>query len=264
MAKQKSGLHKQVSSIFGDYSGTKTDDASVHEPRKQTSFPGNLDIATDDEQTFEKDSPKTELDLPLERPIEKKPLPASFPKENKLPEPKKVMLPASLATPGKMKMTDRVKMKMQVYKEENGTRQLYSVVAIPVLSIILAFFLWNNLFASKLVTKKDVEIQPAKSGMKASIGGISWQKPSSFPSDLRDPMREVSTFQKNTAKSQQHFEVKGIVYIEQSPQESTVLIGKMTVKVGDQINGAVVKDIQRDHVVFESNGQLIKQGVGTN
>ena len=52
------------------------------------------------------------------------------------------------------------------------------------------------------------------------------------------------------------------MYMEANPAESTALIGKRAVRIGDEISGTIVKDIQRDHLIFEIDGELVKRSVG--
>lgn len=270
MAKQKSGLHKQVSSIFGDHGELQRQNdhdqtaqqVAVENEPKKNSFPGNLSPKANDIQPNKKQEVEKNTDFPKIEPTEPK-QPNQLPQTTEKPkDAKKVMLPASLSKPAKMNLVDNLKLKIHLYVEENGTRQLYSLIAIPLLAIILIFFMWKNIFPSRpAANSKNTSTKQVNEAPQNVIAEkLAWEKPSFFPAQMRDPMRQATTGTNQNAK----FQIKGIVYMEEAPSESAALIGNMTVYIGDQVDGATVKDIQRNYVIFNLNGQTIKQGVGSN
>jgi hypothetical protein len=82
---------------------------------------------------------------------------------------------------------------------------------------------------------------------------IYWQAPPLVPEEIRDITRAG-----DTSEYQQRLVVRGITY---SDNRASAIIGKAIVRVGDEVMGARVLNIGRNHVEFEMKGKRWKQQV---
>lgn len=280
MAKQKGGLHKQVDSIFGG-SSVGLDDSSNDQPeQRKSSFPGKLPVSVSENendapnvqpqkiesqentQDTQEDNiispPKVDPPKPEVGVVQKKDIDPVQKKDQG--QPKKVMLPAALTAKPSLGFVDRMKVKIDAYVEENGKKQLYLMFAIPVLALALVFFMWKNLFpSSSNPAVNNTQTGQIAINLASTSKDLTWEKPEMFPANMRDPMRKARVAKANSSTD---FDINGIVYMENEPEKSSALVGKMAVYIGDTINGATVVDIQPKYVEFEIDGEKVKQGVG--
>jgi len=279
MEKQKGGLHKRVAAIFDGLHGNEdrasgSSDMPKKEAAYKASFPGNVAVmnvpqdgninggGSADRPVDNNIGPKESFST-QSRPQSSVQNPET-PKADKA-EPRdkqnRIMLPASLTVKPNFKIIDKLKAKVATLVEQHGKKQLVYLSLIPVLAIFMVVMLWNALKSPS---------SPAQSIADSAVAGnmenqllLSWAKPTLFPDNLRDPMKKYSSPQAiSSTDLASDLVINGIVYMEANPAESTAIIGKRTVSIGDEVSGAIVKDIQRDHLIFEIDGKLIKRGVG--
>lgn len=137
----------------------------------------------------------------------------------------------------------------------NLNKQKVMVILIPLLSVVLIFMLSRSLTNPVRGAKKP---QPAGSEAVAAAAKekIDWQIPDPYPNTLRDPMQfsSIGTTQDQTDTPT----VKGIIYSDYS---SSAVIGDQIVREGDQILGATIVKINKDSVEFERKGKSWTQKV---
>lgn len=264
MAKQKSGLHKEVGEIFDglqieeNHSQVSIGLESSKEDQPKSSFPGNIAITPATTQHVQS-NPASKPAFDINKPAEdsNKDFKNSSNDIAKSSDSKKsVMLPASLSQKPQMKFIDELKIKIDEYVEQNGKKQLVLTCSIPFLAIAMVTMLWINLApkgSSQIAEQADNNVQLHSQVDK----NVVWETPSVYPKKLRDPMKQASVSVYST-----EFQIKGIVYMEGNPAESVALIGNMNVHIGEEFNGIKVVDIQRDYVELDINGKSVKQGVG--
>jgi len=157
----------------------------------------------------------------------------------------------------------------------SSSRQKTMLVLVPVLFIVLifVFFKWLNpaITPSQPVRKP----QPAKAPKPVVSGDtkIEWEIPAVYPKNLRDPGRSASTepiVTKQEPVPEPKFEpkpepvkveklvVKGILYGRNNP---SAIIGTQIVHEGDKVSGMTIVKIDRSSVEFEKSGEKWKQGV---
>jgi hypothetical protein len=280
MEKQKGGLHKQVAAIFEGLPGNEDRTSSSSGTPKQetayrTSFPGNIAVMNAPQDSINGGGsvdvpvsnsvqPKKEvLNIPSRTlPVVQKP---EAPKADKV-EPRdrqnRIMLPASLTVKPSFKVVDKLKIKVAALVEQHGQMHLISLILMPFLAITMVFLLWRAFNPSSGPAQSTTDSATVVENAKNQLL-LSWAKPTLFPENLRDPMKKYTSAQEiSSTKLKSDLVINGIVYMEANPAESTALIGKRAVRIGDEISGTIVKDIQRDHLIFEIDGELVKRNVG--
>lgn len=143
-------------------------------------------------------------------------------------------------------------LKARFFEEKPGVnlnKQKVMVILISLLSVVLIFMLSRSLTNPVRGTKKPL---PAVSAAVAAAAKdkIDWQIPDPYPETLRDPMKfsTVANVQDDTDKPI----VKGIIYSE---FDSSAVIGNQILRQGDQILGATIVKINKDSVEFEKKGK---------
>lgn len=280
MEKQKGGLHKQVAAIFEGLHGNEDHtpssfDAPKKETAYKTSFPGNIAVmnTTQSDETDSSGSADRPIDHIQPKEILKiKSSPVLMVQKSEPPKADKaelkdkqnrVMLPASLTVKPSFKIIDKLKVKAAALVEQHGKMHLISLILMPFLAITMVFFLWRAFNPSSSPTSNITDSATTVANAENQLL-LSWAKPTPFPDNLRDPMKKYTSAQEeiSSTKLVSDFVINGIVYMEANPAESTALIGNRAVRIGDNVSGAIVKDIQRDHLIFEIDGELVKRGVG--
>lgn len=273
MANQKGGLHKQVGAIFDGVpnpNGEQPDDAQQNDSGSNSSPAQPQKVFRPDSlgSVPERISPKQRQ----ERSSQPQPQPEIIqpPQHITQPEPEKkqrsVMLPASLTIkPDGMSLIDTLKIKLNEALEKHGQRQVVMTLVIPILAIILVFFMYKNLFPSK---PKKVSIEPeVKTNVSASFNTgkveFSWQKPQAYPVDkLRDPMKTYRSPGRESQIQPGDLIVNGILYDSDDPASSKAVINSQQVRIGDNVGSAKITDIQEEYVEFESGQKVWTQSVG--
>jgi len=130
---------------------------------------------------------------------------------------------------------------------------------VPMLATVLLFvglltganligLLWGPNEAVPLGADRHEAVSP-----ESYAARIYWEAPPPVPEDIRDITRAG-----NTPNYQQRLVVRGITY---SDNRASAIIGKAIVRVGDEVMGARILEIGRNHVEFEMKGKRWKQQV---
>lgn len=232
MTKEKAGLHKKVSSIFD---GTAAPGKHPAEPVS----PG--------------DAAPIKLDRPehLDREVPSAPKP--------VPRPAKPARAKTAAAPGP-------KVKAEPFGGLGDARQKKMIFMIAVLFIVFTVMLYRMLKpalsgnGSEDVPKQVAAVEtvmPSDSDIR-----INWQIPAPYPATLRDPMRLSSAAALaqglaagggvEESRIDEGIVVRAIYYSEQG---RSAVIGDEIVYEGQEVLGATVIKITKDHVEFERNGR---------
>jgi len=167
----------------------------------------------------------------------------------------------------------RIKDKLLVSKPGvSGTRQKAMLVLVPLLFIVFIFVFFKWLYPAISPSQPVRKPQPVKAPtpVVAADTKIEWEIPPVYPKDLRDPAQLVSSQTIVTTPEPkpepkpepvkvEKMVVKGILYSASNP---SAIIGSQIVHEGDKISGAIlVVKINKNSVEFERNGEKWKQGV---
>ncbi|MBN2269573.1 MAG: hypothetical protein JXN61_03110 [Sedimentisphaerales bacterium] len=260
-SKKKSGLHKEISSIFDGV--PVPSDRTAAKPHTgpeqgQTGF----------------DSPR-----PPVRPPQNPQIPGSY----------QQLRPGAPAQPRTTEAAGSAGPLQQVVKKLFATtpgvspgRQKAAVLLVPVLFLVLVFLLSRAFDISLFKAKKTVPPKPAVPAVTVSTAEIAWQKPDPYPVGLRDPMKltdemaarinaeaqakidaakqiqaniDTTELQANGAGE---LSVKGILFSDDNP---SAVIGTRIAHVGDIIAGATITKINKKDVEFEKDGQTWTQTI---
>jgi hypothetical protein len=232
--KRKSGLHKEISSIFEGVPvpgmPKRPSDAAVPEQAEQG--PASMSAS-------ERDTQQT---IPTVK-------------------PGPVKQPVSRAAAGKTtgkSIWQKIKDKLfQSDSEVSSSRQRVMLILIPILVIALIYVIMP-LFKRSKISK------PIETGLAGvdDKGEIAWQAPEQYPTTLRDPMQaSVQTAfggETETIVSGGGLIVKGIVHSRENP---AAVVGTQIVHEGDIISGASVVKISQDSVEFKMDDKRWVQKV---
>ncbi len=167
----------------------------------------------------------------------------------------------------------------------SSARRKATVLLVPVLAVVLVVVLAKSLGISSLEAKEPVIPKPT-TPVAAVPTGITWQKPEPYPTGLRDPMQltaEMTTqigpkadtgvqAKADTLTQRQidtgtigpqttavgELTVKGILFSDDNP---SAVVGTRIGHVGDIIAGATIVKINRKSVDFEKDGETWTQTV---
>lgn len=252
MPKRKSGLHKEISTIFNGVPIPKSDDGM--QPNS---------TATEEGPTYGPPSHLTKSTVEIPTPI--KPSPKQVPAEkSKLKAEEQIAAPVpEVIIKRQSEWLERIlqPLKEKLFAPKPGvspSRQKAMVVLVPVLFIgmILAFV--KVLGSGPNKTAASNTFQPSGT-VAAAISNIAWQVPPPYPKTLRDPMKFGSVEPTPTEPGQTgDIVIKGILYSEEDP---SAIIGIDIVHVGSKVGGATVIKINQDSVEFEMNGKKWTQKV---
>lgn len=248
MAKQKSGLHKEISSIFD---GVPISKNGVEQPSNTPAFV--VDYAQE-----------TQL-KPPPPPVEQAPATPKQPQPKYMPpEPTVVKEPVHRIDAESSRQVQvwwqevlrQIKDKLaKVELSAYSPKQIATTALMPVLFIILIFALIPIFRGPVRGTSKLPSFEPTASPDSYTTE-INWEIPPPLPENLRDPM-------KISSGGSQHLErgkliVKGIVYSKDKP---SAIIGTQIVFEGDKVSGANIIKINEDTVEFEMDGKRWEQRV---
>ena len=237
MQKRKTGLHKEVTSIFDGVPIPKAHGASVpdaakyHQPKKTVHNPPT--------------APAPKQSTEIKPPVQVKPL--ARPKRQ--PDIKTPM-----QIPGKQ-IWEQIQNKLLASVQGAGNkRQRTMIVMIPILLVIFIVAFTRLLSASSPKTTGPSNFEPtALTG--GSKGKINWQLPEPYSTNLRDPMQYGSS---TTNQTDTDLIVKGIVYTEDTPH---AVVGSQIVREGEKVSGATVVKIDKESVTFEMDGKRWTQTI---
>jgi hypothetical protein len=139
----------------------------------------------------------------------------------------------------------------------NPTKQKATVIALPVLFIVLIF-----VFIRVFSAPSQNVAGPGKAGQTSATAAssehkVDWQFPKPYPTTLRDPM-QLGSAEKGQTGGTGGLIVKGIVYSKDNP---TAVIDDHIVHKGDKISDVVITKINENSVEFEANGKKWMQNV---
>ncbi|MHC4145131.1 MAG: hypothetical protein ACYSUD_10170 [Planctomycetota bacterium] len=271
MAKKKTGLQSEISSIFSGVPVPKKDrsksppaspapkPAGSAPPRPKTPLPKTPPPKAPPPRATEPPAPR--------RPIEPtRGAPAPKVVEVKTPEQKIRSLPGRKSRPGKDKL-------FAPKAGASSARQRASIVMVLVLSILLVVVLARPFGASRRNPAGPGAAGQPTAGISAKTNAeIGWQRPDVYPAHLRDPMSLDSQGQPVIVK-RSNWTVTGITTSEdrsiasietQTMQDGRIVIQTETVEEGDTVLGATIVEISRSTVTFEKDGDTWKQEVRGN
>ena len=250
MEKQKSGLHKEISSIFSGVPIPKKNDAG--QPSS---------TATQEAPTY---GPPSHLSgKGMEVPPVMKPHSKEIPTESPKPDenPAASTPPVIKVKRGRPAWLEQIQHLIQdkffaPQPGVNPARQKATVVLVPLLFIGMLLAFYKVLGGGPGKTTEPRVITPSNA-IAASAGIIDWQIPEAYPTTLRDPMQfgKVPT---DTQTDTDNIEIKGILYSEENP---SAIIGTEIVHEGGTVSGATVIKINKDSVEFERDGKRWTQKV---
>ncbi len=251
MPKQKSGLHKGISTIFNGVPIPKGSDGM--QPSS---------TATKEAPSYGPPSHLTKSTAEAPTPI--KPAPKAAPTEKPKPKAKEqIAAPVpEVISRRQPEWLERIlqPIKEKLFEPKSGVspaRQKAMVVLVPVLFIgmILAFV--KVLGSGTNETAASNAFKPS-GVVAAATNNITWQAPTPYPKDLRDPMQFGFVGPAADPGETGDIVVKGIVYSEENP---SAIVGIDIVHVGSKVAGATVVKINKDSVEFEMNGKKWTQKV---
>lgn len=146
------------------------------------------------------------------------------------------------------------------------TRQKVMVVMIPILFIIMIFIFRQVLSKPPKKTKgANSNDKSALAVNKSSDNDIEWTIPEPLPVKMRDPIKFRQRTPSSTAQENQSYNIEnGIIYVQSivySDDKPSVVINNQIVHLNQEIFGAVVVEINKDHIVFEREGKRWTQKV---
>jgi hypothetical protein len=247
MAKRRGGLHKQVSSIFGEVpipTGDGEQQSPVNEPTSGNPVPAPPKPVAPSHLTAKPSKPEQP-----EQPAQPQPKPAA-PKQ-----PKIEVVTKNAGLNQLMEIWEKISAKLFAEKEGvDVKKQKTMAVVIPVLFVVLIF-----VFSKVLRSPSRGVARPNPAGPSnatAAVDRQQWQIPEPYPESLRDVMQ----FDAEDAVSITRglVAVRGIVYSEDN---SSAVVSNEIVHEGDEIAGATVVKIYKDRVEFEMNGKTWTQKV---
>jgi len=258
--KKRSGLHKEISSIFD----------GVPVPNDRAAARPNTGP--------EQGQPGYDTPRPPAKPPQNPQIPGSYQrlKPGAAASPKTAEAAAAVR-PGLLRQV--VKKLFATTPGVSPVRQKAAVLLIPVLLVALVFLLsraFDISLSSFFGTKETVAPEPAISAGTPLTTEIAWQKPDPYPAGLRDPMQltdemaarinaeaqakvdAVKQNQANTDTTQPQttavgeLSVTGILFSDDNP---SAVVGTRIAHVGDVIAGAKIVKINKKSVEFEKDGQ---------
>lgn len=266
---RKSGLHKQIASIFDGVPVPENRDSASEQPAGQHEIaePGvtvPLEVAQSAPRAVAQVQPEGagKTDTYARTPAVTTMRPRAL--------PKKICQPQKPKGPG---LTDQ--MKKAVYGSKSGQvdpRQKKMTVMVGVLAAVFGvvmFFSFGGVgqTGSTETAQETVASETSAQGKKDIVE--NWKVPEPVPDELRDPMQPVSAEAAGNAVSGNDPEsgdnqesekvvVRGIVF---SQNRASAIINDKIVVEGQTVSGIKVVGITRDQVEFEKDGKRWTQQV---
>ncbi|MHC4155328.1 MAG: hypothetical protein ACYST6_10465 [Planctomycetota bacterium] len=246
MARNKAGLHKNISSIFD---GAPVPKGGEKQPSHGTG-PRRIGYVPS----------KPPSAPPQSAP--KPPKAAHLPPQPAKETPRTTARSRSAALSAKQPLSGWLTKKMFAPKAGISTaRQKLMAMLIPVLLVLLiAVLVYNSGMISPRRQLRRTTPQPAGAEPAVPSGvAIAWDRPAEYTTASRDPMaRDLKTIATPLTVAMTELVVSGIVSTEDTPR---AIIGTTIVEEGDEILGATVVKINRDGVEFEKDGKRWTQKV---
>lgn len=250
---KKSGLHKQITSIFNDVPGSQPADGDAMPVQGQST---SL-------KSFQRDpapetAPTSKMEVELTMP--QTAVPAQIKAARPVPIPTKEMTAA--VRPVRATMKERIARAFGT--ASSNPRQKKMAVCAGLLVLVFAVVLVLSLggiggSSSKTANKDTAPEETTASDSKTTKA--TWQKPEPLPEKMRDPMRpaQLADVRSDGEPSQPNaLIVRGIVFSQDHP---SALINNEIVGVGQVLNGISIVRIDKSEVEFEMNGKRWTQPV---
>jgi hypothetical protein len=262
MAKQRSGLHKQVSHIFD---GVPVPDSqnkdNIRRDKPRPEVPKPPDYASSGSSPNDKPSSFNNANTAVaeQKPqlkMNKEPDPAPISPETYKPDldqsPKSGFSESVFVVQVKKWFVEKV---LTPKPGVNPQKHKMMLILTPFLAVAFVVMIYNALSTGPKSTFK----APDTNNIEAKLSKhIEWQLPDVYPSDLRDPMVAGKVqYTQVTESNPGELVVKGVV-ISDNP---SAVIGDSIVHEGDTIMDAKVIKINNDSVEFEADGKTWTQKV---
>lgn len=233
--KKKSGLHKEISSIF-DGVPVPSDRTA---PRSQTG---------PQQGQAGYNSPRPPAQAP-----ENPQIPGSYQRSSR---------PAAANAGAKGGLLQQIAKRLFPSKAGvNQARQKLMLLLVPLLLVVFVIMLGRVVDIPFLATKEPVTSGGAGSTPPVAVRNeITWQKPALYPAGLRDPMQLTPEMMEKIEVTVvdpkkpivDELAVTGILY---SPDNPSAVIGTQIAHVGDIIAGATIVKINKNSVEFKRDGE---------
>ncbi len=233
---RKSGLHKQIASIF---EGTPKPD-------------GGTDSARSLLQRMSGDT------APVNR-IADAPAASVLPHNPQRPRPaQRIEKPDGLwnAAQRFQRTAQKPKAAQPNAAQKRQKMMTAMVAALSVVFVGVLYVAFGGIGQSRAGSMAATASAAAAPG--AAVNPETWAFPKPLPSPMRDPMTVPSARGDAAAEDGSHLKVRGIVY---SPQRPSAIVNDAVVFVGQVIHGAHIVNITREAVEFEKDGKRWTQGV---
>ena len=244
MAKNRGGLHKQVSSIFDGVpipTGDNKEQPPVNEPTPENPVPTPPKPVAPSHLTIKPNKPEQP-----KQPVQPKPKSAA-------PKQPKIEVGTRDTNAGLNQLTEIwEKISAKLFVEKEGVdvkKQKMMAVVIPVLFIVL-----NFVFSRVLRSPSRGAAKPNLTGASNTTAAVDkrqqWQIPEPYPESLRDAMQFNAADAASITRGM--IAVRGIVYSEDNP---SAVVNNEIVHEGEEIAGATIVKIYKDRVEFEMNNK---------
>jgi len=254
MAKHRSGLHKEISSIFDGVPMPNKNDpghgSSVPSKIKAGYVPPRPPVAPAPQQ-----APQVGPQSPKPQAEEKIPVSESVPpKLVREPEITGKYMPERESA--LKRILENIKKRVLAKGDSEGSsKQKVMIILIPVLAIVMIFMMIRA-FSAPMI---NAAVNMAPSGNKPAENQTpktEWKIPDVYPSTLRDPMQFAAASASKYGNGQ--LVVTGILY---SDDKASVVINGRIAYQGDEVFGAKILKIEKKSVEFEMNGKTWTQKV---
>jgi len=255
MAKHKSGLHKEISSIFDGVplpAGKGSQQSSSSNSGRTGYVPPRSSIPTAPPQQAETHpaAPKPQMDT---TPVSQKPT-QPVKEQNVVKEFKKEYKPKK-ELPLKQTWAQIKSRFFESGDSEGPAREKVMVVLIPVLVIAMIFMMMRAFSTPE--SNAAVTIAPsAKETADTGIPKKDWQIPDLYPSTIRDPMQIAQASIEKIKTGD--VVVTGILYSE---DKASAVINGSIVCEGEEIFGITVIRIDSRNVTFQKGDKTWTQRV---
>ena len=228
--KHKTGLHKKVSSIFGDV--PQPDNPSVKNPSA-----GNNALDVDKTEGAALNLPNSVIEGHV----------AELPQQDH----------ATITEP--VHRTVAMSARILTEEQEYAASQKRKLLLVIGLCVALGLVLFVNFYkpGEKEIASSD---KPSASVIPIKVSEIYWPEPEPWPKDIRDPM----VYRADEAKLYVvESKIKGPVLRgivnQKPPGRSSALIGTEILYEGEEIDGWTVKEVLKDTVRLENTeGEILE------
>ena len=262
---RKSGLQKQISSIFNDAPIPVSETSAPMLPRQCEMSPVSNEECSDgvdqvhmEEKVEQKPSLSKRMAVATTEAVHTPAAPALRPR----PLAKAAVKP--LAGKSNSDVAGQIKKVLLGSKNaQMDPRQKKMTIMVGALSVVFAAVLFISLGGlgnGKKTSKKASDTPDTTQTVQNEGSALQWHSPQPMPEQLRNPMDPVvvqAVEEVKTAGSRQML-VRGIVFSKTRP---TAIVNDKIVAEGETINGATVIKIDKETVEFEKEGNRWTQPV---